>query len=101
MEYLNDGLRLILVVVSFLAARLFWRLSHLFEKDVFGPIYRILAYGFMAFAAGNIVQLAFDLANVSVDNLDLDLPVEIVFVSVLLYGLYRVRNFADDAPKEP
>jgi len=96
MEYLDDALRLILIVVSVLAANLFWRLSHLFRKDIFGPIYQILTYGFLAFAAGHFVQVMFDLANVSVDSLDLDLPVEIVFVSVLLYGLYKVRNIGDD-----
>jgi len=96
MEYPNDFLRVILVVVSFLAARLFWRLSNLFKKDVFGQMYQTLAYGFLAFATGHLVQVGLDLANVSVDNLDLDLPVEIVFLSVLLYGLYRVRNFGDE-----
>jgi hypothetical protein len=95
MEFLDDGLRIILIVVSFFAANLFWRLSHLFKKDVFGPIYQILAYGFLAFAAGHFVQVIFDLANISVDSLDLDLPVEIVFVSVLLYGLYKVRNIGE------
>ena len=101
MQYLNDLLRVVLIVVSVLAANLFWRLSRLFKKDVFGPVYQILAYGFLAFAAGHLIQVGIDLANLRVDNLDLDLPVEIIFVSVLLYGLYRVRNFGDDAPKEP
>jgi hypothetical protein len=101
MEYLNDALRLILVVVSFLAANLFWHLSHLFRKDIFEPIYQILAYGFLAFSAGHLVQLILDLANVPVDGLDLDLPVEIVFVSVLLYGLYKVRSVGDETPTEP
>jgi hypothetical protein len=100
MEYLNDGLRLILIVVSVVAARLFWRLSQLFKKDVFGPIYQILAYGFLAFAAGHLVQVGIDLANLHVDNLDLDLPVEIIFVSILLVGLYRIRNIGDDTSKE-
>jgi hypothetical protein len=95
LQFLDDILRVILVVVSLLAARLFWRLSHLFKKDVFGPIYQTLAYGFLAFAGGHIVQVGLDLANVSLDGLDLDLPVEIVFVSVLLYGLYRVRNIGE------
>ena len=101
MEYLNDVLRVVLIVVSVLAANLFWRLSHFFKKDVFGPVYQILAYGFLAFAAGHLIQVGFDLGNLQVDNLDLDLPVEIIFVSVLLYGLYRVRNFGDDEPTEP
>ena len=101
MQYLNDLLRVVLIVASVLAANLFWRLSHLFRKDVFGPIYQILAYGFLAFAAGHLVQVGIDLGNLQVDGLDLDLPVEIIFVSVLLVGLYRIRNFGDDAPKEP
>jgi len=101
MQYLNDLLRIVLIVASVLAANLFWRLSHLFRKDVFGPIYQILAYGFLAFAAGHLVQVGIDLGNLQVDGLDLDLPVEIIFVSVLLVGLYRIRNFGDDAPKEP
>jgi len=101
MELLNDILRVVLIVVSVLAANLFRRLSHLFKKDAFGPIYQILAYGFLAFAAGHLVQLGFNIANLQVDNLDLDLPVEIIFVSVLLYGLYKVRNFGEEAPKEP
>ncbi len=95
MDYIDDGLRLILIVVSFLAANLFWRLSHLFKKDVFGPIYSILSYGFLAFAAGHIVQVVLNVANVPIDGLDLDLPVEIAFVSVLLYGLYRIRNIGE------
>ena len=97
MEYLDDVLRVILVVVSLLAVRLFWNLSHLFKKDAFEQIYRILAYGFLAFAAGHALQLAFDLANVSADGLDFDLPVEIVFIGVLLYGLYSIRHIGDDA----
>jgi hypothetical protein len=98
MEYLDDALRLILIVVSFFAANLFWHLSHLFKKDVFEPIYQILAWGFLAFSVGHVLQVVFDLANVPLDHLDLDLPVEIVFVSVLLYGLYKVRNIGE-APK--
>jgi len=90
-----------LVVVSLLAVRLFWNLSHLFKKDTLEPIYRILAYGFLAFAAGHVLQLTFDLANVSTDGLDLDLPVEIIFVTVLLYGLYTVRHIGDDMSREP
>ena len=96
MQYLDDGLRIILIVVSLLAANLFLRLARLFKKDILGPTYLILAYGFLAFAASHVVQVVFDLANVSVDGLDLDLPVEIIFVSVLLIGLYRVRNIGDE-----
>lgn len=96
MEYLDDGLRVILIVVSLLAANLFWRLARLFKKDILGPTYQILAYGFLAFAVAHFVQVVFDLANVSVDSLDLDLPVEIIFVSILLIGLYRVRNIGDE-----
>lgn len=101
MLYLNDLLRVVLIVASVLAANLFWRLSHLFKKDVFGPIYQILAYGFLAFAAGHLIQVGIDLGNLQMDNLDLDLPVEVIFVSVLLVGLYRVHNFGDNPPKEP
>jgi hypothetical protein len=100
MQYLNDLLRAVLIVVSVLAANLFWRLSHLFKKDVFGPVYQILAYGFLAFAAGHLIQVGIDLANLQVDNLDLDLPVEVIFVSVMLVGLYRIRDFGDDTSKE-
>ena len=91
----NDILRIVLVVVSFLAARLFWRLAHLFKKDVLGPVYQILAYGFLAFAFGHVVQLILDLAAVPLDGIDFDLPVEVVFVAILLYGLYRVRNIGE------
>jgi hypothetical protein len=92
----NDILRIVLVVVTFLAARLFWRLSHLFKNDVLGPVYQILAYGFLAFAVGHVAQLILDLASVPLDGFDLDLPVEVVFIAILLYGLYRVRNIGED-----
>ncbi len=96
MNELNDILRLVLVIVAFLAANLFWKLSHLFKKDVLGPMYGILAYGFLAFAFGHVAQLIIDLANIKAPGgIDLDLPVEVVFIAVLLYGLYRVRNIGE------
>ena len=95
MDLPDDILRVILIVVSFLAANIFWHLSRLFKKDIFGPTYQILSWGFLAFAGGHLVQLALDTFGLPLDNLDLDLPVEIVFVSVLLYGLYNVRQKAE------
>jgi hypothetical protein len=95
MNDVNDIIRVLLVVVSLLASRLFWRLARLFKKDVLGPVYQILAYAFLAFAFGHIAQVVLDLAAVPVGGFDLDLPVEFVTIAVILYGLYRVRNIGE------
>lgn len=95
MNDINDIIRVLLVVITLLAARLFWRLAGLFNKDVLGPVYRILAYAFLAFAVGDIANVILDLADAPVGGFDLDLPVEFVTIAVILYGLYRVRNIGE------